>query len=157
MPFLFSSIFSNKIMRSFVVHMYAIMHLNGITYCEINRNIYTYTCNAFVYFRSSPVGMSSWERRWRRHLTVLLRQLLTGNTREANNYREPIREANSAMVFASMVAEINLQSGNYPYCFRIQVYIYNLVSPLHPNEANKPGLRQLHTYFQCYRSNNKTT
>jgi hypothetical protein len=39
---------------------------------------------------------------------TLLRELLTGDTREANNYREHIRECNSAMAFASVGAEIRL-------------------------------------------------
>jgi hypothetical protein len=39
---------------------------------------------------------------------TLLRELLTGDKREADNYREHIREYNSAMTFASMSAEIRL-------------------------------------------------
>jgi hypothetical protein len=39
---------------------------------------------------------------------ALLRELLTGDTHEANNYREHIREYNSAMAFASVGAEIRL-------------------------------------------------
>jgi hypothetical protein len=35
-----------------------------------------------VCFLSSPVGSSSRERRWRRHLTAVLRQLLTGHTKQ---------------------------------------------------------------------------
>jgi hypothetical protein len=38
--------------------------------------------------------------------TVLLRELLTGDTREANSYREQIREYSSAMAFATMGVEI---------------------------------------------------
>jgi hypothetical protein len=75
---------------------------------------------------------------------TLLTELLTGNT--ANNYREYIREYNSAMAFASMGADIKSPPGNGPYCFRIHGQIYHLVSPLYPNESNKPGYGQLYIF-----------
>jgi hypothetical protein len=76
--------------------------------------------NASVCFRSSSVATSSRERPWRRHLTAVLRLLLTEDTREANNYREHIEGYNSAVAFASMGAEIISPSGNGRYCFRKQ-------------------------------------
>jgi hypothetical protein len=39
-------------------------------------------------------------------LTALLRELLTGDTREENYYRQHTRECNAAMAFASAGAEI---------------------------------------------------
>jgi hypothetical protein len=71
---------------------------------------------------------------------ALLRELLIGDTREENNYGEHIRvqEYNSAVTFASMGSEIKSLPGNGPYNFRIHGEIYHLVSPLYPNEANKP-------------------
>jgi hypothetical protein len=83
--------------------------------------------HATVCFRSSPVGTSSRERRWRCHLTAPLRELLTGDTREANNYREHTQEYDSGMRFASVGAELKLPPGNDPHCFRIHVQIYRLV------------------------------
>jgi flagellar biosynthesis GTPase FlhF len=77
---------------------------------------------------------------------TLLTELLMGNTPEANNYREYIREYNSAMAFASMGADIKSPPGNGPHCFRIHGQIYHLVSPLYPNESNKPGYGQLYIY-----------
>jgi hypothetical protein len=85
----------------------------------------------YVCFRSWPVGMSSAERRWRCHLMALLREQLTGDTREANNYRKHTWEYNSAVAFASMGAEIKSPPGNGQHCFRIQGQIYHLVSPLY--------------------------
>jgi hypothetical protein len=42
---------------------------------------------------------------------ALLQELLTWDTREANNYREHIREYNSAVAFTSVGMEIELPSG----------------------------------------------
>jgi hypothetical protein len=41
--------------------------------------------------------------------------MLTGDTREANNYRE----YNPEMALPSIGVEIKLPPGNGPYCFRI--------------------------------------
>jgi hypothetical protein len=60
--------------------------------------------------------------------------------------REHMRKYNSAMAFASIGAEIKSPSGNNPYCFRIYGRIYHLVSPLYPNEVNKPEYGQLHIF-----------
>jgi hypothetical protein len=38
-----------------------------------------------------------------------------------------------------MGAEIKSPPENGPYCFRIHGQIYHLVSPLYPNQENKPG------------------
>jgi hypothetical protein len=71
-------------------------------------------------------------------LTALLRELLTGDTREANNYTEHIQEYNSAMAFSSLGAEIKSPPINNPYYFRIHGQNYHLDSQPYPNEANKP-------------------
>jgi hypothetical protein len=47
------------------------------------------------------------------------------------------------MAFASMSAEIKSLPGNGPYCFWIHGQIYHLVSPLYPNEENKPDMDNL--------------
>jgi hypothetical protein len=59
-------------------------------------------------------------------------------TREANNYREPIREYNSAMAFASAGAEVKSPPGNDAYYFRIHSQNYHVVSQPYPRVANKP-------------------
>jgi hypothetical protein len=46
------------------------------------------------------------------------------------------------MAFASVGSEIKSSPGNGPYCFQI----YRLISPLYPNEANKPEYGQLHIF-----------
>jgi hypothetical protein len=38
-----------------------------------------------------------------------------------------------------MGAKIKSLPANAPYCFRIHGQIYQLVLPLYPNKANKPG------------------
>jgi hypothetical protein len=51
---------------------------------------YAYVLDDYVCFRSLLVATSSRERRWRRYLTALLRDLLRGDTREGNNYTEHV-------------------------------------------------------------------
>jgi hypothetical protein len=97
-----------------------------------------------LYFRSSSAGRSSRQRRWRSHLMALLWQLLTGNTREANNYSEHIQGCSSAMVFTKMGAEIKSPPGNGTCCLRKRGHIYHVVSPLDRNEVNNPEYGQLH-------------
>jgi hypothetical protein len=48
------------------------------------------------------------------------------------------------MVFASTGSEIESPPVNGSYSFWIQGQTYHLLSPLHPNEANKSGHGQLH-------------
>jgi hypothetical protein len=79
-------------------------------------------------------------------LAVLLRELLTGDTRQANNYRERLPDYNTAMAFVSMEAGSKLSPGNGPQSFRIYGQIYNLVSPLYPSEEDKPGYGQLYIF-----------
>jgi hypothetical protein len=43
-------------------------------------------------------------------------------------------------------AEFKSPPENGPYCSRIHGQIYYLVSPLCPNQANKPGYGQLHMF-----------
>jgi hypothetical protein len=50
------------------------------------------------------------------------------------------------MVLASMREEFKSPLGNCLYCFRTKGQFYHSVSPLYPNEANKPGNGQLHIF-----------
>jgi hypothetical protein len=79
-------------------------------------------------------------------MTALLRELLTGDKREANYCREHILEYNPAMVSATMCAKIKSTAGNVLYSFPIHGQIHHFVTPLYPKKANKPG------YGQFYRS-----
>jgi hypothetical protein len=99
-----------------------------------------------VVFHSSPVATSSRECRQRHHVTGLLWEPLSADTREANNYREHVQEYNSVMTFASITTKITIQPINIPYCSRIHSQIYRLVSPLYLNEVSRPGCRQLHVF-----------
>jgi hypothetical protein len=74
--------------------------------------------------------------------------------RETNNYREHLREENSAMAFASMGAKFKLPSGNILYLTQIHGHVYHLVSLLYSNEANKTGFRQ-HYIFDAADSTTK--
>jgi hypothetical protein len=79
-------------------------------------------------------------------LLALVLQLLTGDSREENNYREHIWEYTSAVVFVSMGVEIKSPPGNGPRCFRVHGQIYHLFLLLYVTEENKPGYRQVHTF-----------
>ncbi|GBO05696.1 hypothetical protein AVEN_195053-1 [Araneus ventricosus] len=59
----------------------------------------------------------------------LLKALLTENSPDAKNYRQRIREYNSAFAFASMGAQIKPPRGIGPYCYRLHGQVYHRVSP----------------------------
>ncbi|GBL89911.1 hypothetical protein AVEN_178339-1 [Araneus ventricosus] len=59
----------------------------------------------------------------------LLKTLLTENSPDAKNYRQRIREYNSAFAFASMGAQIKPPRGTGPYCYRLHGQVYHRVSP----------------------------
>ena len=70
-----------------------------------------------------------------------LRRFFEGNDRERTNFREYIRNYNSAFAFASFGANISQPVGRGPYCFRIHGQTYHHVSSLHPvnNDGRKYG------------------
>jgi hypothetical protein len=74
---------------------------------------------------------------------ALLCELLTGDTREVNNYRKHIGEYKAAMAFASMGAEIKSPNVNGSYCIQTHGQIYHFVSPMYPDEAFTTGYGQL--------------
>jgi PIF1-like helicase/Helitron helicase-like domain at N-terminus/Helicase len=78
-----------------------------------------------------------------------LRDLYVGNNDDAKNFREFIRQFNSALAFASMGipknrTRANNRSSRGPYCFRIQGQVYHLTSPVHPNGNTAPAYAQLY-------------
>ncbi|GBM87274.1 hypothetical protein AVEN_184808-1 [Araneus ventricosus] len=58
----------------------------------------------------------------------LLKVLLTENSPDAKNYRQRIREYNSAFAVASMRAQIKPPRGTGPYCYRLHGQVYHRVS-----------------------------
>ncbi|GBN22847.1 hypothetical protein AVEN_217629-1 [Araneus ventricosus] len=61
--------------------------------------------------------------------TEILKALLTEHSPDAKNYRQRIREYNSAFAFASMGARIKPPRGTGPYCYRLHGQVYHRVSP----------------------------
>ncbi|CAF3550738.1 unnamed protein product [Rotaria sp. Silwood1] len=62
-----------------------------------------------------------------------IRALLQGTDLEARNFRENIRNYNSALTLVFMGAQIDFPQGFGPYCFRIHGQIYHRIGPLHPD------------------------
>ncbi|GBO11597.1 hypothetical protein AVEN_7090-1 [Araneus ventricosus] len=76
----------------------------------------------------------------------LLKALLTENSPDAKNYRQRIREYNSAFAFASMGAQIKPQRGTGPYCYRLHGQVYHRVSPLYASDQHKESYGQLYIF-----------
>ena len=70
--------------------------------------------------------------------------LLTGNNTRSKNFRENIRQYNSAMAFASLGAKFATPPGRGPYVFRIHGQIYHLTGSLYPAPGNAPKYSQLY-------------
>ncbi|GBN91574.1 hypothetical protein AVEN_126972-1 [Araneus ventricosus] len=71
---------------------------------------------------------------------------LTENSPDAKNYRQRIRECNSALAFASMGAQIKPPRGTGPYCYRLHGQVYHRVSPLYASDQNKESYGQLYIF-----------
>ncbi|GBO40804.1 hypothetical protein AVEN_212029-1, partial [Araneus ventricosus] len=76
----------------------------------------------------------------------LLKVLLTENSPDAKNYRQRIREYNSAFAFASMGAQIKPPRGTGPYCYRLHGQVYHRVSPLYASDQHKESYGQLYIF-----------
>ncbi|KAK6010959.1 hypothetical protein OSTOST_23967, partial [Ostertagia ostertagi] len=72
-----------------------------------------------------------------------LRQLLTGQNAEAKEFREHIRNYNSAFAFASIGAQLDTPRHG-PYCFRIHGQIYHKIGPARPEEGQPPRYGQVY-------------
>ncbi|GBL83774.1 hypothetical protein AVEN_132666-1 [Araneus ventricosus] len=72
--------------------------------------------------------------------------LLTENSPDAKNYRQRIRECNSALAFASMGAQIKPPRGTGPYCYRLHGQVYHRVSPLYASDQHKESYEQLYVF-----------
>ena len=73
-----------------------------------------------------------------------LKNLLTQNNAQSRNFKENIRQYNSAVAFASFGANILPHRRGGPYSFRIHGQIYHQTGPLHPPENNNPCYSQLY-------------
>ncbi|PIO60099.1 hypothetical protein TELCIR_18410 [Teladorsagia circumcincta] len=74
---------------------------------------------------------------------VQLRQLLTGQHSEAKEFREHIRNYNSAFAFASIGAQLDTPRQG-PYCFRIHGQIYHKIGPARPEGGQPPRYGQVY-------------
>nr|CDJ83292.1 uncharacterized protein LOC100903664 [Haemonchus contortus] len=77
------------------------------------------------------------------HYPEELRQLLTGQDAEAKEFREHIRNYNSAFAFASIGAQLDIP-GRGPYCFRIHGQLYHRIGPALPEEGEPPRYGQVY-------------
>ncbi|UYV67116.1 hypothetical protein LAZ67_4003936 [Cordylochernes scorpioides] len=71
-------------------------------------------------------------------------ELMTSNSVEAKYFQTNIRSYNSSLAFASMGAQVDVFSGQGPFCYRIHGQIYHLTGPLHPHENRAPSYAQLY-------------
>ncbi|GBM15167.1 hypothetical protein AVEN_39084-1 [Araneus ventricosus] len=71
---------------------------------------------------------------------------LTENSPDAKNYRQRIRECNSALAFASMGVQIKPPRGTGPYCYRLHGQVYHRVSPLYASDQHKESYGQLYIF-----------
>ncbi|GBL73408.1 hypothetical protein AVEN_159419-1 [Araneus ventricosus] len=76
----------------------------------------------------------------------LLKALLTENSPDGKNYRQRIREYNSALAFASMGAQIEIPRGTEPYCYRSHGQVYHSVFPLYASDQHKESYGQLYIF-----------
>ena len=76
-----------------------------------------------------------------------MKALLEGADTEARDFRENIRNYNSAMAFASMGAQIATVTSSGPYCYRIHGQIYHRIGALHPEAGQQAQYGQLYILF----------
>jgi hypothetical protein len=73
-----------------------------------------------------------------------LRQLFLDRDHSGRNFKDNIRQFNSAMAFASMGATLAPPPGHGPYCFRIHGQIFHRSGDLHPSQGEAPQYAQLY-------------
>ena len=71
-----------------------------------------------------------------------LKELLMGSTQDSINFRNNIRNYNSA--FASFGAIVDIPQGHGTYCFRIHGQTYHCTNTLYPNDGEELQYRQLY-------------
>lgn len=73
-----------------------------------------------------------------------IKDLLTENTPDGKNFRENIRQYNTALSMASMGAQFDVPRSRGPYCFRIHGQVYHYAGPLHPEGDRHPVFGQIY-------------
>ena len=73
----------------------------------------------------------------------ILRGLYTEQDRVSKNFRENIRNYNSGLAMASMVANIEAPPGRGPYCFRVHGQVYHAIGGLRPPAGSVPQCAQV--------------
>ena len=79
-----------------------------------------------------------------------LQELLSGNRKCDQNFRQNIRAYNSSLAFASMCLtgqEYQFRNRG-PYCYRINGQVYHAISQLQPNGDRSPSFSQIYIYDQ---------
>ena len=69
--------------------------------------------------------------------------LYTGQDEDSRNFRQHIRNYNSALAMASMVATIETPPGHGPYCFRVHGQVYHTIGGLRPQAGEAPRFAQI--------------
>ncbi|CAF1955637.1 unnamed protein product [Rotaria magnacalcarata] len=73
-----------------------------------------------------------------------MKVLLQAADVDGRNFREHVRNYNSALAFASLGAQINAPTTREPYCFRIHGQINQQIGALHPCADQRPQYDQLY-------------
>ena len=73
----------------------------------------------------------------------ILRALYTEQDRDSKKFRENIRNYNSSLAMASMVANIETPPGRGPYCFRVHGQVYHAIGGLRPPAGSDPQCAQV--------------
>ncbi len=78
----------------------------------------------------------------------LLESLLRDSHPQAKNFMKKIRNYNSALAFASMVANVSLSPGSGPYCFRIHGMVYHSTRSVGQDSPN-PAYADLYFMYSA--------
>ncbi|VDP08634.1 unnamed protein product [Heligmosomoides polygyrus] len=78
-----------------------------------------------------------------RNFPTLLRHLLADNDRMSQNFRGSVRNYNSGLAMASMIAHVDTPIGGGPYCYRIHGQVYHRVGALRPPTGTAPQYAQI--------------
>ena len=72
------------------------------------------------------------------------KELLMGSTQDSINFRNNIRNYNSAFAFASFGSNVDIPQGHGTYCFRIHGQTYHCTNTLYPNDGEELQYGQLY-------------
>jgi hypothetical protein len=81
------------------------------------------------------------------HPPVFLHTMYEGNHKQANEYRQNIRQYNMSLAFTSLgVTEDRLVNRRGGWVFRISGELHHLIGSLHSDEGMSPAYAQLYIY-----------